>query len=884
MAVPLLNTKFYLPPVRSTVVPRPRLLSRLDEGMKRPLTLISAPAGFGKTTLVSEWRASDGGRDVPLAWVSLDSHDSDPIRFLSYLISALARLKPGLGEAELDMLQAPQPPPFEPLLTGLINDLSEFDAPLVLVLDDYHVIHAQPVHEVLAFLLDNLPRPMHLLLLTRADPPLPLARLRARDQMVEIRGDDLRFTQGEAALFLNQVMGLDLSAADVGALEDRTEGWIAGLQLAAVSLQSREDPSAFIATFGGGHHYIVDYLVEEVLDRQADSLRRFLLQTSILDRLSGSLCDALTEQSDGQATLEQLDGANLFISRLDNDGHWYRYHHLFGDVLATRLRQSSPDQVPELHRRAAAWLEAEGLVSEAIHHSLAAGDQPGAARLVEHNALAMLMHGEAVTVLKWIEAVASLLGERPWLGIHLSWAFICTGQFDKIEAVLEIAEGYGSGRDPDAAARRGHIVAIRAFVAARRGEAQHAMTLARQALEQLPASEAVIRSVAVFTLGEASWQTGELAEARRAFAEASRIDGAAGNVLAAVVALSCTAILLTEQGDLHRAKETYQTALQMATRSDGRRMPAAAQACLGLAGLAYEGNDLETAARHAEQALELGSRWGNPNQLGGTRLIRARLMQARGDAPGAYEELRQAAELTRDQAVTDPTVPQVGAYRVRLWLAQSNLEAAAAWARGQALAPSDKITYPRQIPYLALARILMAQRRDDEALSLLERLLAQVEGLGQTGRALEVLVLRSLALETRGDTTGALSDLARALTLGEAEGYVRVFLDEGEPIADLLRRAGSRGIAPQYVAKLLAEFAKGGTGRLASHQPLIEPLTDRELQVLRLVADGLSNQAIAAQLVVAVGTVKAHTASLYRKLDVASRTQAVARARDLGLL
>jgi LuxR family maltose regulon positive regulatory protein len=867
-------------------------VERLRQGLTLPLTLISAPAGFGKTTLISEWRASNAGRDYPLACLSLENDDNDPTRFLTYVVAALGTLKADLVETALGELQSPQPPPLQAFLTGLINYLGEIDHPFALVLDDYHVISAKPVHEALVFLLEHLPRHMHLVLLTRADPPLPLARLRARDQLVEIRADDLRFTSNESAAFLNQVIGRTLSDDDVTALEERTEGWIAGLQLAALAMhtprlmQKPEDIARFIAAFTGSHSYVADYLVTEVLNRQPEPVRSFLLQTSILGRMTGELCEHLTGGGDGQAMLRALDTANLFLVPLDEEGHWYRYHHLFADVLRTQLRQVYPDQIAELHKRAAEWNGQNSFVSEAIQHALAAGDQQLAARLIENNGMAMLMRGEAVTVLGWIASIAPLVREHPWLAIHQSWAFICTGQHDQLEHVLKEVDQQITLRvmDAESEAMLSHIATIRALGAIRRGEVQKAITLAQQALDFLPEGDPIIRGIVIFTLGEARWVIGDLAGARRAYVEAGQINKATGNYLAGVLALSSVAALLTEQGELHRAADTYQTAVQMATRSDRRMMPAAAQACLGLAGLAYEWNALEAAWRNAEQALDLGTRWGNPDILVSTRLMMARLRQAQGDTPAACESLREAEALAQEQGVIAGTALRLDAVRVRLWLAQANSEAVTRWSREQPFDFQGEITYQNQVAFLTQARVLIAQNRADDALILLERLLVQVEALGQMGRALEVLILHALALTDIGDTAGALASLTRALMLGQPEGYVRAFLDESAPIAKLLRRAGSHGISPKYVAELLSQFDREVGIVPASQQPLIEPLTERELEVLHLLADGMSNQEIARKLVVALGTAKTHTASLYRKLDVVSRTQAVARARELGIL
>ncbi len=891
-AIPLLSTKLFVPPPRPTLVPRSRLVARLSQGLTLPLTLISAPAGFGKTTLISEWRASNAGDAYPIACVSLEEEDNDPTRFLAYMVAALGTLKPELAETALGMLQSPQPPPIQAFLTGLINDLGEISHSFALVLDDYHAISSQPVHEAVSFILDHMPQHMHLVLLTRADPPLPLARLRARAQLVEIRADDLRFTSSEAAAFFNTRMGLALTSDDVVALEQRTEGWIAGLQLAALAMQtprstgSFDDTAKFIAAFTGSHHYVADYLVAEVLERQPEEVRSFLLQTSILGRMTSELCDRLTGRSDSQILLRQLETSNLFLVPLDEERRWYRYHHLFADVLSTQLRLAYQDQLAELHQRAAEWHEQNGYVGEAISHALAAGDQPRAARLIENNALEMLMRGEAVTVLNWIASIVPLNRERPWLGILQSWAFICTGQLDPLEVVLQEAErNLGSpGMTEDSQAARSHIAAIRALAVARRGEAKRAITLAHEAIDELPESEVIIRGIVIFTLGDASWQTGDLAGAMRAFAEASQINAAVGNFLAGVLALSSSAALLAEQGELHQAAGSFQKALQLATRSDGRMMPAAAQAFLGLSGIEYEWNELDSAGRSVEQALEFGHRWGNPDTLAGAYLMRARLQQARGDTHSAVASLHEAEELARGHGVTTVRVPQIDAFRVRIWLEQANHEAVTRWAHAHPLNPVDEITYQHQVAYLTSARILIAQERADTALTLLEPILVQVEALGQMGRALEVLILQSLALADLGDMPRALSVLARALTFGQSEGYVRVFLDEGTAMANLLRHAGSHGLSPKYVAALLSQFDRDVAITPAAQQPLIEPLTDRELEVLRLLADGLSNQEIARTLSIALGTAKTHTSSLYRKLDVTSRTQAVARARELRLM
>ena len=891
MSVPLLSTKLYVPPPRPALVSRPRLLARLSQGLQLPLTLISAPTGFGKTTLVSEWRVSIG-RDFPIAWLSLDQDDNDPVRFLTYLTAALSTVVPAIADTVPVMLQSPQPPPLQAFLSGLINDLDQFLEPFALVLDDYHLIQSREVHQTIEFILDHLPQRMHLVILTRSDPPLPLARLRARGQLVELRADDLRFSPSEAQAFFNQAMGLALSPDDVDAIGQRTEGWIAGLQLAALVIQSprlageSQDISRFIAAVTRSHYYIADYLSAEVLDRQTEQGRTFLLQTSILDRMTAELCDQLMERSDSQVMLRQLEKANLFLVPLDEQRSWYRYHHLFAELLRSQLREAAPDQLSELHRRAAGWYEGRGFVSEAIKHALAAGDQQQIARIIEQNAMATLMRGDSITVLNWISSIAPLIPQHPWLGIFQSWALLITGKLEPIGTRLQAAQSWIESHvsEPGAQEIGFHIAAIRALVAGRRGHAQKAMALGRQALERMPESASDIRSVVMLALADASWASGDLAGAMQVFNQAARMDTTAGNILPATGALSSVGGLLVEQGEFRRAADTYQAALQIATRPDGRIMPSAAPAYLGLSELNYEWNDLDAAGHYAQRALELGRRWGNPATLAGIHLLQARLQQAQGQKMDSFEALRQAEDLAQGPGVPLVTAFRIDEFRVRQWLQQSNLDAAVRWVHQHALDPAGELSYQYQIAYLTLARIMLAQNRLDTALSLLERLLARFETLGQMGRTLKLLLLQALTLQAKGDIQSALASLARALSLGEPQGCLRVFLDEGAPIAELLRHAGSRGIAPKYVARLLSEFNRESAAAPASQQPLIQPLTGRELEVLRLLAEGLSNQEIANRLVVAVGTVKTHTASLYRKLDVTNRTQAVARATELGLL
>ncbi len=891
VAEQLLRTKLYIPRQRASLVARPRLIEQLAQGLHagHTLTLVSAPAGFGKTTLLLNLNSQIS--NLKMTWLSLDEGDNDPARFLTYLVAALNAIRADVGETVLGLLQAPQPPPPQTILTALINDLATLSAPFALVLDDYHVITRQPIHEAMTLLIDHLPAQMHLVILTRADPPLPLARLRARNQLTEIRAADLRFTSDEAAAFLNQVMGLNLSANDIAALETRTEGWIAGLQLAALamqgtlSMQDRQDVRDFVAEFTGGHHYIVDYLVEEVLSRQPDPVREFLMQTSILDRMTGPLCDALTGRTDGQATLEKLERSNLFVSALDDERRWYRYHHLFADVLRSHLRQAQPALVPELHRRAAEWHEHNGWVAQALNHTLAAGDQERAARLVEQNAMSMLMRGELMTLLNWIEAIESQSRDRPWLYVYQAWTYTLIKRLERVEPMLLEAERHVSSDVPAAEAEvmLGHVFAIRAYMAGLRGDARHSIEWARRAQEHLPEGNLAVRSVVALTLGNVCALSGDLAGARRAFAEAGRAGQAVGNLNVAVGGLSALAQLLIEQGQLFQAVETYHQSLQLATLPNGRLLPVGASAHVGLSLVSYEWNDLPAASHHANQIIELGQKWGNVDNLTAGYIMQARTRRAQGDPDGAQAAMQEVARLTRTQSSAPRFGSWVEAWRVRAWLAENNLEAAARWARDSGLTNGDQDLYPRYYEYLVLARLSLAQHDPEAALSLLERLLQSAEAGGRTGHVIEILILWALASQARDDIPQALLALERALALAEPEQYMRVFLDEGDSLANLLRHAGSRGIAPDYVTRLLSSMT-GASGKPPGEQPLVEPLSKRERQVLRLIADGLSNQAIADKLVLSIGTIKAHTASIYGKLNVTGRTHAVARARELNLL
>jgi LuxR family maltose regulon positive regulatory protein len=684
----LLTTKLYFPAVRRDLVRRPRLLARLSEGLTRPLTLISAPAGFGKTTLIGEWHASEAGQTFPMAWLALDDDDNDPARFLTYVITALGTLAPGFGESVLALLKSPQPALPQLILTHFINEVNSFSTPFALVLDDYHVIEAQPIHDALTFLLDHLPPLMHLVMTTRVDPPLPLARLRARHQLVEIRDNELRFTPGETATFLNQVMGLDLSPADIAVLETHTEGWVAGLQMAALSMQGRSDMTRFLNSFTGSHRYILDYLMDEVFQQQPPDIQEFLLKTSFLNRLSGPLCDAVLGRGDknrspapplpgspasGQEVLEYLEQANLFIIPLDDERCWYRYHHLFAEALRPRLQRLHPEQVSTLHHRASVWHEQHGLLVEAIYHALNVPDFERAAQLVEQVGKELLMRSEMVTLLKWLNALPEeLIRTRPHLCLFHAWTLILNNQVAEAEQRLQPASEFEA--EPSVLAQ---VAAMRTLIALFRGDTRRANELTRQAQAVLPADDPFLRGVTTLNLGFTYFLNGDVKAARQAFAEVVDISQKSGNVIVTVTVQCQMAEAQIGQGRLHQALSTYQQALALATTPEGHELPGAGQAHTGLAAINYEWNNLEAVAQHLAEGFRLNRQVGEMGAFDGYLILKS-LKQAQGDAAAALEAIEQAGQIV--QKFSRWAYRNLAAHRARLWLKQANLAAAVSWA------------------------------------------------------------------------------------------------------------------------------------------------------------------------------------------------------------
>lgn len=912
MSRPILATKLYIPPPRPKLVGRSRLTKQLSEGLHRKLTLISAPAGFGKTTLVSEWLVTCK-RDI--AWLSLDKEDNDLKRFLSYLVAALQRVGADTGKDILGDLESPQSRPSTVILTSLLNEIATKLPAFVLVLDDYHVIENEAVDEATAFFLEYGPPHMHIIMTTRRDPNLPLPRLRVRDQLTELRATDLRFSSAEVSDFLGGVMNLTLSAEDIGTLEARTEGWVAGLQLAALSVRGKENPSAFIQALKGDDRYIADYLVEEVLHRQSERVRTFLLETSILDELSHSLCNAVTKRKDSQEMLETLERTNLFITPLGDEREWYRYHHLFTDVLREHLSKTQGDRVTELHRQASDWYEKNDLPTDAVRHAFAAKDFERAAHLVQW-AWPVLRRSRSEPVLtEWLRALPDeLIRARPVLSVHYAFALF-SSQPGLAETYLQSAEGWLDAAGEHSKARAsvkgarqevvseeelqslpGNIAVARAYQAGARRKTAEIVHYAAEALELLPRAEYLYRGSAAVLLGLAHWTRGDLEKAERAIAEGLASMQAANNVSAAISTSYLLADLRLAQGRLRKAKRAGQQALKLAATRNKPAWQGTADVYVVLSEVHLEQNDLATAT----ELLLTGKNLGEHAALQETRhrpfVAMARVEEAQGKLEAALELLEEAERLYVENPA--PDIHPIAALKARLWLKQDRLTDALAWVRERDLSCDDELSYLLEFDHLTLARIRITQYRKAsenyliaETVALLARLLHEAETAARVGRMIEILVLQTLSHEAQGDLPAALMPLQRALELAEAEGYVRTFVDEGAVMQKLLREAKSRGIAPGYVGTLLAAFdfatqddRKEGAPSKREMDDLTEALSQRELEVLHLIAKGLSNQEIGERLSLSLSTIKGHNRNIFGKLLVQRRTEAVAKARALNLI
>ena len=905
----LLATKLYVPPPQPGFVPRPRLTARLDEGLACGLTLVCAPAGFGKTSLLAGW-THRGQR--PVAWLSLDAGDNDPARFWRHVVAALGRVQPQAAERIAPLLGPPAPPSFEGLVTALINELAvpPGEGKAALVLDDYHLIEAQPVHASLGFLLEHRPAALRLVLASRADPPLGLARLRGRGQLAELRAAELRFTVEEAAALLRQTAGAALPEAAVAALTARTEGWVAGLQLASLSLRQHSDVAGFVATFSGSNRYVLDYLTEEVLEHQPDEVRSFLLETSVLERLSGALCDAVTGRAGSQAMLEQVERANLFLVPLDEVRGWWRYHQLFADLLRARLLEHQPGQAAQLHRKAAAWCEEHGLADDAVRHAVAAGEMIWAARLIERHFDAVYnLHGEAATIQRWLSAMPTdLVRSRPRLLLAQAALAEASGRVEAVEGLLDDADRAAGAADepfePSAGRAASMLVNVpatialhRCYLAQLRGDAEGTVAFASRALAESGEGEWLLRSTAQGFLAVAEWLRGRLTEAERAFVSGIAGWRAAGQHTATAWGCYQLGQVQRAQGRLDAAVRTCQQALEATAGPGPTPLPAAGPAYVSLGEVAYQRNELDTALQHVTEGIALCRRFVYTASLATGLATLAWIRQATGDPAGALEAMGEAELAAPGPASLLNPVP---AQRARLLLAQGDIAAAAAWTKQRGLGVGDEPSYPQEPEHLVLVRVLLAHGRPGQARELLERLHTLATAQQRAGSRIEVQALQALALAGSGEEAGAVIALAQALTLACPEGYVRVFADEGAPMAGLLGRliaaqrtqqAAADGIPLAYLGRLARAFGPGtaatgprGRAGTAGVADLVAPLSDRELEVLRLLAAGKPNQQIAEELVVALNTVKKHVAHILDKLGAANRTEATARARELGLL
>ncbi|MDP6715622.1 MAG: LuxR C-terminal-related transcriptional regulator [SAR202 cluster bacterium] len=916
---PLLNTKLFIPRSRPDLIPRARLTNMLQTGAWRALTLVSAPAGFGKTTLVADWVRESGWK---AAWVSLDEGDNEVSRFLSYLTLALREIRDDIGQTALDALQSSQSPPVEAVMAGLLNEVATITDDFVVVLDDYHAIVAQPVHDALSYLLDHIPPQMHLVITTRADPPLPLSRLRVRGQMTEARASDLRFTGDETSEYLNDLMGFELSPEQIEVLETRTEGWIAGLQLAALSMQDRDDKKEFVEAFAGSHRFIIDYLVDEVLSRQSDEVQRFLRWTSVLERFNAPLCNAVTEMPDRQAILQHIEQSNLFLIPLDDDRRWFRYQHLFAEFLLQRLEESQPDLIPELHMRASQWFADEGWADEAIDHAIAGDSFEHAASLIERVAPTLVQNEEFHTLISWVTKLPdSALPSHPVLCLQYAWSLHFSGQVDAVEPLLEMAEA-NQHLAPNASVPALADV-TRAAVASGQGNLARGIDLTQGVIQRLSgdadsaethisSDDLGARGIAKLILADCYRESGDITAADQTYPRAVDDNRKAGSLFPALASIGHWGDVRVIRGQLRQAMTIYSEGLDLIkARSEldegrGRGLLTAAQIYGRMSAVMYEWNDLTEAEDYATRTIELYELSGHTiHGIRGYRTL-AVLKHAIGDIEGALRQLRNLDELAvkaGDTVRDDRLRAETTAMNIRLLLAQNHpepdrlLSDVARWVEARGLSFDDEFEYTHEIDYMILARLLIAQEQPERAILTLEHAVHAAESADRAGDVISYLTLLASAQFSQGDFDTALATITRALTLAEPEGYVRTFVDCGKPMQELLQIAIDRDIKVEYATRLLVAFSsdKSETPQTEephaiqppsppSHGSQTEPLNEREAEILRFMAAGLTNREIASELFISVNTVRWHAHNLFGKLGANRRAEAVAHARELGLL
>ena len=895
MSDTLLQTKLFMPRLRHTVVTRPRVTAKLNAGLRGKLTLVSAPAGFGKSTALSTWA---GDLSQPVAWLSLDERDNDPVRFWTYMSAALQTLVPSINDTvSLDAVVNPLATrPLEATVIGLVNNIAAAPDPrLQLIVDDYHVIATPQVNETLHFFLDNLPDRLHVTLAGRTDPPWPLARLRARGELTEVRTPDLRFTTEETATFLRDVMGLDLTPAEIATLEERTEGWIAGLQMAALSMRDRDDLAGFINALSGSHRFIMDYLLEEVLNKQPADIRDFLLQTSILRSLTPDLCNAVTGRDDSARVLAELEQANLFLEPQDDTRRWYRYHRLFADLLVDRQQRTQPAQKQELHRRAGAWYEAGGQLGEAMNHAYAAGDVERQIQLLADNVLTMAYQGELTTLVQWLERLPAITGrQQPWYHLSRAWVLVFAGHLDKVEAhVIKAEQALAATPDEFAATEReyilGQIAALRGYVLGLQGDWPRSYDYTSAALAHMPDTNLVARGWTTLLLAVILRAFGRLDQADQAFMEADALSRAAGFTPLTVDVLWERSEMQRTQGKLRGALDSCRDVLELAAdyrRQTGRRLAPTGYTYTGIAAVLREWNELDAALENAHEAVTLSKRWGMADAIIRSHIQLAWTLQAAGSPDAAQAAMDEAGQIAR--AMSPMYQTYVGGAAAKLHLLQGKLDAVAAWADAAGIAVDDALEDGPTGHHVHLAYLLVKQQARGRLpsvqplLRLLTRLEQRTTATGAHGELITVLALRALALAGDGREDAALEPLARALEMAAPERFTRTFVDMGPPMRTLLLHALSRGIAGDYVRRLLAACDDPVAPDVLA--AAVDPLTERELEILRLLPTSLSTVDMAAQLVVAPSTVRTHIKSIYSKLQVNRRTDAVKRAGELKLI
>jgi LuxR family maltose regulon positive regulatory protein len=888
----LVRTKLFIPRPRKNLVRRPRLVERLNRGLDGKFTLIAAPAGFGKTTLLSEWIPQS---PCCVTWLSLEQSDNDPTRFWTYFIASLQSLSPQLGENALALLQSSQAPPIASILTVLINEITAFEEMFALVLDDYHAIDSQSIHQSLTFIIDHLPRNMHILMTTRVDPPLPVARLRARDQLTEIRAHDLRFSADEAAAFLTQVMGLELSVEQVIMLEARTEGWIAGLQIAALSMQGRDDLSEFVRMFSGSHRHVLGYLADEVLNRLPKQVLDFLLYTSILDQLCGPLCDAVTEGEAGQAVLESLEHSNMFILPMDEEGKWFRYHHLFAEVLQGRLKGTQPERLPELHRRASQWLEASGRSAEAIDHAISGKDFPRAAHLIAGIIQSYNNRGAGATLIRWIDQLPEeLVFENADLFSHKGWLLYLAGRSNEAKDHADKARTYITIDTPPAA--RGRLAYLDSQLAIARGDMSAVQAFALEAIEMIGENDVFFRILALMTIASVQTIVGNTKDAIGHLREAARIGERSGQPFPTLTAHAKLANQLNLQGSLQEARVICQHAMGLYLDSSGQPSPISSIAFVEAAKLAYEEDDMAALEQYLRVATRLEAALSIPGLSFEINYIQTLFEGAQGNLESALD-LARRGRANAEQMGLKGYIAVFTALEVDLLRRLKEVTAFKEWiaSAGSTFARCDQLL--NMYGSIVYARFLIHQRDLSTATELITRMEKAARQSDYVRSLLTLLSLKSLMYRWQGDSEQAHASLEEALHLAMPQKYRRVFIDEGEPMRELLldhqsivkRRVGTLDQsetleALAYLDRLLAAFPSQTDSDAAGHGTLPEPLSERELDILRLIAAGRSNQEIAEKLVIALSTVKSHINNLYGKLGTNRRTEAIAIAREMGLL